>query len=116
MFLTLALWFFATVTVSSLIVCSFIKDPEDRTWKHWVQAYVTIGLGLAIIPWLCAPKETTVEYKLKEQQWVANGCPMYKSECGSRNPYACEQKAPKEGRNMIGDIAIVAYKTCNPTP
>lgn len=48
----------------------------------------------------------------EEVAWVAKGCPIYKSQCGSKHPYACEQKAAVIGRNRIGDTFVEAYGSC----
>jgi hypothetical protein len=47
-----------------------------------------------------------------ESQWQQAGCPVYKSQCGSKHPYACEQKAAIIGRNQVGDIFVQAYGIC----
>lgn len=114
--LTLALWLFATLSSSCFLVCFYISDPEDRTWRDYAKAFVVIGLILALVPWLLMPAEESQESKVEKANWIAKGCPMYKSECGSKNPYACEIKAPNEGRVMIDDIAVMAYKTCVKSP
>jgi len=48
-----------------------------------------------------------------EQAWKDQGCPVYKTQCGSKHPYACERKGDIIGRNRVGDIFVEAYGTCS---
>lgn len=48
----------------------------------------------------------------KDEKWVAIGCPVYKSECGIKYRYSCEKRTAVAGRHLVGDIAVMAYKTC----
>lgn len=45
-------------------------------------------------------------------RWQKASCPVFKSECGYRNKYACERKADVVGRNQVGDIFVNAYPLC----
>lgn len=53
-----------------------------------------------------------IEDEKEEAAWVAQGCPVYKSECGSKHRYACERKAAVVGRNKVGDIFVEAVPLC----
>lgn len=48
-----------------------------------------------------------------EADWKANGCPVYKSECGGKHRYECERKGVVVGRNQVGNIFVDAYPLCS---
>jgi hypothetical protein len=65
--------------------------------------------------WIKYIKEPEIErVKIKETaEWVAAGCPVYKSSCGSKSStYVCERKAVIVGRNQVGDVFVDAYPIC----
>lgn len=54
----------------------------------------------------------TANLEDRQEAWIANGCPVYKSECGEKHPYACEKKAAAVGKVDIGYALVEAYPTC----
>lgn len=47
-----------------------------------------------------------------EAEWKSQGCPVYKSECGSKHKFGCERKASVVGRNQVGNYFVEAYPIC----
>ena len=56
--------------------------------------------------------DVRVDKSKLNEEWVANSCPVYQTECGVKQKYACERRAAVVGRNQVGDIFVIAYKTC----
>lgn len=90
---------------------------EEKEEKSYFSVEFSLFLFISFI--LVVVIATAVTQGLKtaspedrQKTWIANGCPVYKSECGGKHPYACEKKAAAVGKVDIGYAIVEAYPTC----
>jgi hypothetical protein len=111
---TIALVVFATGSLS-LLFFSFSDDlGKYKGWKAFSFALMLVFIQLFVYIEVSSEqrKEESTQTANALTKWQAAGCPVYKSQCGSKHPYACEKKASVIGRNQVGDTFVQAYGLC----
>lgn len=89
-------------------------DEKNRIKYSYISVLIIVVItGLISIQLSNSVNERQKNEVVAEQVWRAQGCPVYKTQCGSKHPYACERKAAIIGRNRVGDIFVEAYGTCS---
>lgn len=103
--------------VFSFIGLIFSYSDDMGKYRGWRMLLVCLGLLLGQLYGYGSYMERdnkrndgTTQAELAK--WQAAGCPVYKSQCGSKHPYICEKKAAVIGRNQVGDTFVQAYGLC----
>jgi len=96
-----AVWFVISISI----------DPTEK----W--GYIGLGVCAVVFSIVFYYLRLGADERIKQEEaevisWTNKGCPVYKSECGSKSKYACERKAAVVGKNQVGDIFVEAYAMC----
>ncbi len=94
------------------IMTDFDRKLIITLTKMFCCAVVFVLSFIVFISYFVTPEREAREQK-ETAEWAAQGCPVYKSQCGSsKHKYECERRGVVVGRNQVGDIFVNAYPIC----
>jgi len=107
-------WLLFSSFVAALIMIGMAGADVDSLLRNTiVSGVVFVVVGILFIDNGIKSKQQKHDDIKAKTEWVAKGCPVYKSQCGSsKHPYECERKAAVVGRNQVGDIFVNGYPIC----
>ena len=105
-------WIVGSAVGCLLMSIAAFTAPVSSRWILVQNIIIFIIVGVCVI----VTASNTIDRRIQEEKelisWQENSCPVYKSECGGKQKYACERRAVVVGRNQVGEIFVEAYPTC----